>query len=258
MWRETKILLLKRIVITQHLFSHLANYFSVISLGFRISVEENNSAFRFWNVLSAHLLEITKDVVGDVFHILIKDMLHMKYVKNERVKRSQKVEWIPTTLIYYFQVGAVTVVICCHSGPVWCKRSSQQTFAILLKLHSDECHWTLFVFLIFLLLFCWGYIVSLWQKSYNISWFNSPPPSFSFISPPPSPGIVSSGLIFPFTYMCTKYFQHIHPPTSYHYIVPFPLVPNPIDRICFTFMFSIFVKNNDGVFLCELYIYIII
>jgi hypothetical protein len=38
----------------------------------------------------------------------------------------------------------------------------------------------------------------------NISYLNSPPPPFSFILPHlPIPGIVSTDVIFPFTYMCT-------------------------------------------------------
>jgi hypothetical protein len=41
--------------------------------------------------------------------------------------------------------------------------------------------------------------------------------------PPPIPGTVSTGLIFPFTYMCTQYLHHIHPPTPF----PFLLLPPP-------------------------------
>jgi hypothetical protein len=41
---------------------------------------------------------------------------------------------------------------------------------------------------------------------------NLSPPSF-FIPPPPISGIVSTGLIFPFSYMCSQYLHQIHPPT---------------------------------------------
>jgi hypothetical protein len=61
----------------------------------------------------------------------------------------------------------------------------------------------------------------------NISYLNSLPPPFSYISLSPIPGIVSTGLIFPFTYMCTQYLHHIHPPTPFLHISPFPLVPTP-------------------------------
>jgi hypothetical protein len=37
--------------------------------------------------------------------------------------------------------------------------------------------------------------------------------------PSPIPGIVSTGLIFPFTYTCTEYFYHIQPPTHFPYIL---------------------------------------
>jgi hypothetical protein len=48
----------------------------------------------------------------------------------------------------------------------------------------------------------------------NISHLNSPPPSFCYPSSP-IPGIVSAGVIFQFTYMCTQYLHHIHPPTHF-------------------------------------------
>jgi hypothetical protein len=45
---------------------------------------------------------------------------------------------------------------------------------------------------------------------------NSLPPLFSFISPP-IPEIVSTGIIFPFIYMCTQYLHYIHPPIPFLY-----------------------------------------
>jgi hypothetical protein len=41
--------------------------------------------------------------------------------------------------------------------------------------------------------------------------------------PPPIPGTVSTGLIFPFASMYTQYLHHIHPPMPFpHYL---PLAP---------------------------------
>jgi hypothetical protein len=39
--------------------------------------------------------------------------------------------------------------------------------------------------------------------------------------PAPLPGIVWTGIIFPFAYMCAPYLKHIHPPT------PFPHLLHP-------------------------------
>jgi hypothetical protein len=53
----------------------------------------------------------------------------------------------------------------------------------------------------------------------------SPPPS----SPPllPAiPGIVSAGLIFPFTYMCAQLLHHIHPSTPFPCHLPPPTGTN--------------------------------
>jgi hypothetical protein len=43
-------------------------------------------------------------------------------------------------------------------------------------------------------------------------------------SSPPIPRIVSTDLTFPFSYMSTQYFYHIHPLTPFPYILPLPLV----------------------------------
>jgi hypothetical protein len=43
----------------------------------------------------------------------------------------------------------------------------------------------------------------------------------------PHPGIVSTGLIFPLTYMCTQYLNYIQPPTYFPYIFPHPTGTNP-------------------------------
>jgi hypothetical protein len=49
--------------------------------------------------------------------------------------------------------------------------------------------------------------------------------SIVLLYPPlPNPGIVSTGLIFPLTYMCTEYSYHIHPLTPSLLISLLPLV----------------------------------
>jgi hypothetical protein len=63
---------------------------------------------------------------------------------------------------------------------------------------------TKFIFFTFIVVL--GVLYGIYKSSYNISnisYLNSPPPSFYFILPSSIPGIVSTGLIFPFTYMFT-------------------------------------------------------
>jgi hypothetical protein len=55
--------------------------------------------------------------------------------------------------------------------------------------------------------------------------------------------MVSTGLIFPFSYVSMEYFYHIHPPTPFPYILPLPTATNPQDWTCFVFLFSVFVKK---------------
>jgi hypothetical protein len=64
------------------------------------------------------------------------------------------------------------------------------------------------------------------------------------LSPYPIPGIVSTGLIFPFTYMCTQYLRHIHPPTLFPHILPLLLVPPSPGRTWPSLLFSNFVKEK--------------
>jgi hypothetical protein len=52
------------------------------------------------------------------------------------------------------------------------------------------------------------------------------------------PGIVSACLIFPFTYMGTEYFHHIHLPSPFLYILTSPTKTHPPDRTCLAFLFS--------------------
>jgi hypothetical protein len=62
----------------------------------------------------------------------------------------------------------------------------------------------------------------------------------------PLPPIVSSDIIFPFTYMCTQYLYHIHPPSQFPHLHPPPtgtiplrqdLFPPPILWFCYTVFF---------------------
>jgi hypothetical protein len=54
-----------------------------------------------------------------------------------------------------------------------------------------------------------------------------PPPSFSFIHPYPIPAIVSTDLIFPFTYMCTQNLYYIHPPFPTSLLLPLSPTSSP-------------------------------
>jgi hypothetical protein len=63
----------------------------------------------------------------------------------------------------------------------------------------------------------------------------------------PIPGIVSTGLIFLFTYMCTQYLHHIHPPIPISHFLPSPTGINPHPppgRTCSDFLFFDFVKEK--------------
>jgi hypothetical protein len=61
--------------------------------------------------------------------------------------------------------------------------------------------------------------------------------------PSPTPGIVATGLIFPFLYMSTQYFHHIHPPTPFPYVLLPPTGVNsqtgPVLPSC-----SLFLKKD--------------
>jgi hypothetical protein len=108
---------------------------------------------------------------------------------------------------------------------------------------------TLAPFFFYYIIVVMGVHCDIYKSSYNISWLNSPPPSFSFILLPPIPRIVSTGLIFPFSYvMNTLNFQYIHPPKPFPYILSLPTGPSP-DKACFIFLFSTFEEKN-GIFVC--------
>jgi hypothetical protein len=48
-------------------------------------------------------------------------------------------------------------------------------------------------------------------------------------------------LFFLFTYMCTQYLPHIHPPSHYPHFLPLSPAPTPPERTCSALLFSNFV-----------------
>jgi hypothetical protein len=79
-----------------------------------------------------------------------------------------------------------------------------------------------------------GVHCSIYKRSYNISnisYLNSPL-YHSPLPPPPISGIVSTGIMFPFTYMCTQYLQYIHAPMAFTHLLSLPLVPTPYACDC--------------------------
>jgi hypothetical protein len=75
-------------------------------------------------------------------------------------------------------------------------------------------------------------------NTWNITYSNSPRPPRTLLCPPlPIPGMVSTGLIFPFTSMCTQYLHHSHPPTPFPHLLPLctdnhPSPPTHPGRTC--------------------------
>jgi hypothetical protein len=56
-------------------------------------------------------------------------------------------------------------------------------------------------------------------------------PYFTLLYPPPSiPGIVSTSVIFSFTYMCTQYLHYIYSITLFPHILHLPTVTSPPPR----------------------------
>jgi hypothetical protein len=53
------------------------------------------------------------------------------------------------------------------------------------------------------------------------------PSTILLYSPAPIGGIVSTGIIFPFIHICTRYFHCIYLRTSFPTSFPLPLVPTP-------------------------------
>jgi hypothetical protein len=75
----------------------------------------------------------------------------------------------------------------------------------------------------------WGYIVAFTKvlnSVLNIStWIHLS--TLSFILPFLIPGVVSTGIIFAFTYMCTQYLHCIHPPIPFPCHLSTPTAINP-------------------------------
>jgi hypothetical protein len=67
-----------------------------------------------------------------------------------------------------------------------------------------------------------------------------------YLLPSPVPGIISTGIIFPFTYMCTQYLYYIHSPTPFPHILPFPTGTNP--QAGPVLPTSDFVKETNDIF----------
>jgi hypothetical protein len=59
-----------------------------------------------------------------------------------------------------------------------------------------------------------------------------------------------TGIIFPFTHMCTQYLHYINLHMPFPHFLPLPLVPatNPPDRTCSALLFSDFEKDSDILF----------
>jgi hypothetical protein len=112
----------------------------------------------------------------------------------------------------------------------------------------------LFLFMNFFVFFfycCawWGYIVAVTKvlticQIYH-TWIHALHHS-SLSSTPPIHVIISTGIIFPFTYMCTQYLYYIHSPTPFSHILPFPTGTNP--QAGPVLPTSDFVKETNDIF----------
>jgi hypothetical protein len=91
----------------------------------------------------------------------------------------------------------------------------------------------------------WGVHCGIYKSSYNISKISSLNSPFHYSPLSLIPGTVSTGLIFPFTYMCTQNLHPIHPPIPFPHLLPPPLVPTSPDRTCSALLFSNFVKEKE-------------
>jgi hypothetical protein len=88
------------------------------------------------------------------------------------------------------------------------------------------------ILFIYLSLLCWvGVYCGIYKSFYNIpnmSYLNSLPPPFSFISSPlPHSWNSFNRYHFSFTYKSTQYLYHIHPPSPFPHLLTLPLVATP-------------------------------
>jgi hypothetical protein len=127
----------------------------------------------------------------------------------------------------------------------------------LLRHSPDKLIVVFFFFtLIDFLMFCWVGVHVAFTKLLTIyhTWIH-PLHHFPSFPAPPIPGIVSTDNIFPFTYMCTQYFYHIHPPTLFPHLLPPPTGTNPPRQDLFcppSFWFCIWKEEEKNDFLLQL------
>jgi hypothetical protein len=108
---------------------------------------------------------------------------------------------------------------------------------------------------LYFLLMCWvGVHSGINKSSYNISnisYLNSPLPPLFFIAPPPIPQIVSTGLIFQFTCICTQYLDYIYPLTPFsHLLPPLPTGTNSLRQDLFHPSILWVCKVKNDIFVC--------
>jgi hypothetical protein len=99
-------------------------------------------------------------------------------------------------------------------------------------------NWSMF----FLLFLYWGYIVTFTEV---LTIYHSCIHLYIILLYPscPIPGIVSTGLIFPFIYICRHYLYHIHPLIHFPHILHPSTGTNPKERTCSPRLFFVFVKK---------------
>jgi hypothetical protein len=100
----------------------------------------------------------------------------------------------------------LAISLCLYLFTYWCPLFIWSCILFLLS----------FSFLIILILIVFIIVVlgvhcAIYKSSYNVLYLNSPFPSFFFIPPPLIPRTALAGLIFPFTWIYTQYWNHIHP-----------------------------------------------
>jgi hypothetical protein len=117
----------------------------------------------------------------------------------------------------------------------------------------------LLIFFVIFLIYCyfagWGVHCSFCSHNMqkNHTWIHSLYHPTLFLLPP-IPGIVSTGIIFPFTYMCTQYLHYIQHLTPLPHILPtatgtMPLYPRQ-DLLCPPVLRFCRRKRKNGSFVC--------
>jgi hypothetical protein len=77
------------------------------------------------------------------------------------------------------------------------------------------------------------------------------PSSTIFLQPRPIPGIVSTDVIFPFTYMCTQNLYHIHPSPPFPQLLPpSQWHQSPITGAVSSSCSLILYKKKNDIFAC--------